>query len=140
MPLLPNSDEPTWVRIADPTASEITLTRHSKESLAWLLSCVQSTHAKPLSDPHLLHCVSAADAMAEGHCRDRGLAVHQGRTALVLRDLVHVQGAGSDGPKDAQDGTQPFGTQVPVLRHACRFRQHSHRGRSEQALLYSLAS
>ena len=62
VPLLPNSDKPTWVRIADPTTSEITLTKSSKESLAWLLSCVQSTPAKP----HLLHCVSAADAMAEG--------------------------------------------------------------------------
>ena len=66
VPLLPNSEKPTWVRIADPTASEIALTKDSKESLAWLLSCVQSTPTKPLSDPHLLHCLSAADAMAEG--------------------------------------------------------------------------
>ena len=67
VPLLPNSDRPTWV--ADPTAYEITLTKDSKASLAWLawlLSCVQSTPTKPLSDPHLLRCTSAADAMAEG--------------------------------------------------------------------------
>ena len=50
----------------DPTASEIALTKESKGSLAWLLSCVQSTPTKPLSVPHLLHCLSAADAMAEG--------------------------------------------------------------------------
>ena len=53
------------MRIADPTASDIALTKDSK-SLAWLLSCVQSTPTKPLSDPHLLHCLSAAEAMAEG--------------------------------------------------------------------------
>ena len=66
VPLLPNSDKPTWVRIADPTAAEIARTKSSKEARARLLSCVQSTPTKPLSDPYLLRCMSAADAMAEG--------------------------------------------------------------------------
>ena len=66
VPLLPSSERLTRVRVADPTASEIALTKDSKEALAWLLSCVQATPTKPLSDPHLLHCMSAADAMAEG--------------------------------------------------------------------------
>ena len=66
VPLLPKSDRPTWVRVADPTASEIALTKDSRESLASLLSCVHSTPTKPLSDPRLLRCLSAADAMAEG--------------------------------------------------------------------------
>ena len=43
MPLLPNSERITWVRIADPTASDIALTKESKESLAWLPLCVQAT-------------------------------------------------------------------------------------------------
>ena len=54
----------TSLRVADPAATEIVLTKSSKEALAWLLSCVQSTPTKPLSDPHLLRCMSAADAMA----------------------------------------------------------------------------
>ena len=55
VPLLPSSER-----------SAIALTKDSKEALAWLLSCVQAIPAKPLSDPHLLHCMSAADAMTEG--------------------------------------------------------------------------
>ena len=34
VPLLPSSDRLTWVRVADPTASEIALTKDSKEALA----------------------------------------------------------------------------------------------------------
>ena len=66
VPLFPSSDRLTWVRIADPSASEIALTKNSEKSFTWLLSCVQATPTKPLSDPHLLRCLSAADAMAEG--------------------------------------------------------------------------
>ena len=66
VPLLPNSDRLTWVRVADPSASEISLTKDSKDCVAWLLSCVQATPTKPLADPRLLNCLSAADAMAEG--------------------------------------------------------------------------
>ena len=127
VPLLPNSDKPTWVRIADPTASEITLTK-SSNSLAPILCAVRS------------HCQSRASCVA---CQQptpwQPLAVHQGRTSLVLRDLVHVRGAGSLAPaaqrrpkvhsllrdpcaaSPSSDGSQPLGSQVPVLRHACRF-------------------
>ena len=47
-------------------SSEIALAKDSKESLAWLLCFVQATATKALSDPLLLQCLSAADAMAEG--------------------------------------------------------------------------
>ena len=70
------SDRLTWVRIADPTASEIALTKDSKESLAWLLSCVQSTPTKPLSDPH-----SQPQTLAEGEGVGIG-AWHQGRSEV----------------------------------------------------------
>ena len=46
VPLLPNSDRLTWVRVADPSASQISLTKDSKDCLAWLLSCVQATPTK----------------------------------------------------------------------------------------------
>ena len=68
------------------------LSKDSKESLAWLLSCVQATPTKPLSDPRLFHCVSAADAVAveRRHNRHRRVAMRQRWPTLLLRDLVHV--------------------------------------------------
>ena len=74
-PLLPNSDKPTWVRIADPAATEIVLTKSSKEALAWLLSCVQSTPTKPLSDPHLMLHVSSRRNGRKGDRGNRRVAV-----------------------------------------------------------------
>ena len=58
--ILPNFERLTRVRVADPTAGDIALTKNSEESLAWLW---------PLAAPLLLHCLSAADAdaMAESH-------------------------------------------------------------------------
>ena len=51
VPLLPNSERLTWVRVADPTPSDIAFTESSKESLSWLLSCVQATPTKPVAAP-----------------------------------------------------------------------------------------
>ena len=151
VPLLPNSDRLTWVRVADPSASEISLTKDSKDCLAWLLSCVQATPTKPLADPHLLNCLSAADAMAEGDtvgiggwlCTKDGL--HAGgqsplATASQGSPAIHSLLRNSSPASPASDGTQQARPSLPLICHARRLRQYAHGGGSQQALLNSLAA
>ena len=63
---IPAADKTIWVRIADPSASEITLRNESKAAIHWLAQCFAYEFAMPLARQPLLPCLSAADAMADG--------------------------------------------------------------------------
>ena len=64
---IPTADKTVWVRIADPLAPEITLRNESKAAIHWLAQCFHHEFTVPLARPPLLTCLSAADAMADGH-------------------------------------------------------------------------
>ena len=63
---IPAADKTIWVRIADPSASEITLRNESKAAIHWLAQCFAYEFTMPLARQPLLPCLSAADAMADG--------------------------------------------------------------------------
>ena len=67
IPPAPASHKPTYVRVQDPARQECHLGKDSQAALRWLLSCMQFCPQLPLSMPPLLHCMCAADAMAEGN-------------------------------------------------------------------------
>ena len=63
---IPAADKTIWVRIADPSASEITLRYESKAAIHWLAQCFSYEFTMPLVKQPLLPCLAAADAMADG--------------------------------------------------------------------------
>ena len=66
IPAVPVTHKPTYVRIADPARNEVHLGKDSQSALRWLASCMQFTPRHSLQLPPVLHCMCAADAMAQG--------------------------------------------------------------------------
>ena len=66
IPAVPATHKPTYVRIADPARNEVHLGKDSQSALRWLASCMQFTPRHSLQLPPVLHCICAADAMAQG--------------------------------------------------------------------------
>ena len=66
VPRVPPSHKPQWVRLADPARTEIHLRNESRHALLWLSACFQHDQLRTLRQSPLLHCMAAADAMAEG--------------------------------------------------------------------------
>ena len=66
VPRVPPSHKPQWVRLADPSRSEIHLRNESRQALLWLAACFHHDQLRTLRQAPLLHCMAAADAMAEG--------------------------------------------------------------------------
>ena len=67
VPRIPPSHKPQWVRLSDPARTEIHLHRNeSRQALLWLSACFQHDQLRTLRQSPLLHCMAAADAMAEG--------------------------------------------------------------------------
>ena len=66
VPRIPPSHKPQWVRLADPSRNEIHLRNESRQALIWLSACFRHDQLRTLRQSPLLHCVAAADAMAEG--------------------------------------------------------------------------
>ena len=66
VPRIPPSHKPQWVRLADPMRSEIHLRNESRQALRWLSACFNHDQLRTLRQSPLLHCMAAADAMAEG--------------------------------------------------------------------------
>ena len=66
VPRIPPSHKPRWVRLSDPARTEIHLRNESRQALLWLSACFQHDQLRTLRQTPLLHCMAAADAMAEG--------------------------------------------------------------------------
>ena len=72
MPLHSKADIPrapthtaTWVRISDPSRTEIHLRNESRQAIAWLSSCFIHDRTTSIRQRSALHCLAAADAMAQ---------------------------------------------------------------------------
>ena len=66
VPTVPPSHKPQWVRLFDPARTEIRLRNESRQALNWLLSCFTHDQMRTMRQSPVLHCMAAADAMAEG--------------------------------------------------------------------------
>ena len=67
VPRVPPSHKHQWVRLADPTRSELHLKQDSKFALTWLSLCFQHEQPRSLCTSPLAPCLSAADAFADKH-------------------------------------------------------------------------
>ena len=65
LPRVPPAHKGTWVRIADPSRTEVHLTTDSNSALRWLQQCFAHERLRPLKQAPLLTCYAAADAMAD---------------------------------------------------------------------------
>ena len=66
LPKAISAQKGVWVRIANPSRSELRLRNESKEALAWLHSCFARDRRRSMRQKSLLHCFAAADARADG--------------------------------------------------------------------------
>ena len=66
VPRVVSSAKPQWVRMADPMRNEIHLRNESRTALRWLSSCFSHDQLRLVRQAPQLHCLAAADAMAEG--------------------------------------------------------------------------
>ena len=66
VPTVPPSHKPQWVRLFDPARAEVHLRNESRQALRWLLSCFTHDQLRAMRQSPVLHCMAAADAMAEG--------------------------------------------------------------------------
>ena len=66
VPVVPPSHKPQWVRLSDPARAEVHLRSESRQALRWLLSCFTHDQLRTMRQAPTLHCMAAADAMAEG--------------------------------------------------------------------------
>ena len=66
VPRIPPSHAPQWIRLADPSRQEIHLRNESRSALRWLSSCFAHDQLRTVRQAPQLHCLAAADAMAEG--------------------------------------------------------------------------
>ena len=66
VPIIPPSHKPQWVRLSDPARAEIHLRNESRQALLWLSSCFTHDQLRTMRQSPVLHCMAAADAMAEG--------------------------------------------------------------------------
>ena len=66
VPIVPPSHKPQWVRLSDPARTEVHLRNESRQALRWLLSCFSHDQLRAMRQAPTLHCMAAADAMAEG--------------------------------------------------------------------------
>ena len=66
VPRIPPSHAPQWIRLADPSRQEIHLRNESRSGLRWLSSCFSHDQLRAVRQAPHLHCLAAADAVAEG--------------------------------------------------------------------------
>ena len=66
VPRVVSSAKPQWVRMSDPMRNEIHLRNESRAALRWLSSCFSHHQLRLIRQAPQLHCMAAADAMAEG--------------------------------------------------------------------------
>ena len=66
VPRVVSSAKPQWVRMSDPMRNEIHLRNESRAALRWLSSCFSHDQLRLVRQAPQLHCMAAADAMAEG--------------------------------------------------------------------------
>ena len=66
VPVVPPSHKPQRVRLSDPARTEVHLRNESRQAIRWLLSCFTHDQLRAMRQPPVLHCMAAADAMAEG--------------------------------------------------------------------------
>ena len=66
VPVAPPSHKPQWVRLSDPARAEVHLRNESRQAIHWLLSCFTHDQLRTMRQSPVLHCMAAADAMAEG--------------------------------------------------------------------------
>ena len=64
IPRVPAAHKATWVRISDPSRTEIHLRDESRQAIAWLSSCFIHDRTTSIRQRGALHCLAAADAMA----------------------------------------------------------------------------
>ena len=65
VPPIPPS-QPQWVRLSDPARHETHLRNKSRRALEWLSSFFRHDQLRNMRQSPLLHCMAAANAMAEG--------------------------------------------------------------------------
>ena len=65
IPRVPTAHKATWVRISDPSRTEIHLRDESRQAIAWFLSCFIHDRTTSIRQRNTLHCLAAADAMAQ---------------------------------------------------------------------------
>ena len=66
VPKVVSSAKPQWVRMSDPMSNEIHLRNESRAAPRWLSSCFSHDQLHLIRQAPQLHCLAAADAMAEG--------------------------------------------------------------------------
>ena len=66
VPAVPPARKPQWVRLSDPSRSEVHLRNESRQALRWLASGFSHDQLRAMRQAPLLPCMAAADAVAEG--------------------------------------------------------------------------
>ena len=90
MPVVPPSHKPQWVRIADPTRSELHLRNESRQALRWLASCFTHDQLRTMRQSPVLHCMAAADAMAENETVGIGGWISTSKQFLWFSETWHM--------------------------------------------------
>ena len=159
VPRIPPSHKPQWVRLADPSRTELHLCNESRQALTWLSARFQHDQLRALRQSPLLRCMAAADAMAEGDTVGIGGWISPSSDFFWFSESWTMTEIRSHWPqlaKPAQPYIACFETLAQLalamiahrrlhsrhfnLRAAHRFRQHRSRSRHQQAFHHQRTS
>jgi len=130
IPNAPATHKPTYVRVQDPARNECHLGKDSQAALQWLLSCMQFAPQQPLQLAPLLHCMCAADAMAQGDTVGLGGWLSTSTTFLWFACTWSMDEVRQTWPwllKDAQKYIACFEVLAQLALLQCTFARLRHR-------------